>query len=526
MLSPGITITQPSAVYRRHRVDKNQHSLAWQGTGSMSRISKMFGDQRNGRINMTQTDPPVYQAVYQADLFVNRKKEIETVTKALENIARGDAEQVRTIVFQGERGLGKSWLALHLHRSVLKQTSSDPPPAYRILSLLICLTPPPERLQKGEREWYITSNDISQIESGDERHYEHLLQELLAWIAEQLDIVRTPYASLRDLSAWLAQDVRKKLESERDLIICLILDSVFEANRGFLDYLERYLIAAFAALPRVLIIMTGRGRPYLWKSPYLRIEREDQSLTPFSLEQVVEQIKKSLQKSSQESPQESPQDTLIAANLSDEEFRQLAEKLAKKVINLGGGYPLTNELLARALVHQVLGRSPKSDDLEQAINSATIDDKVLENVASRLLEVIPAQWRDELREVLNALCVLKDGFREHEMPYFLAELRDTKPEGPEYTIKAMRGLRDLLLETNLGRWQDARYVLDEAVRTVLEQLLKLQKREVWRRLHERAVNLYEDWAKRYPNSRQYLEQRAEYHRRVLAEDVGHSVSFA
>jgi len=196
------------------------------------------------------------------------------------------------------------------------------------------------------------------------------------------------------------------------------------------------------------------------------------------------------------------------------------------VINLGGGYPLTNELLARAFVHQVRDRLSKGDDLEQAINSATIDDKVLEDVASRLLEVIPAQWRDKLREVLNALCVLKDGFREHEMPYFLAELRNTKPEGPEYTIKAMRGLRDLLLETNLGRWQDARYVLDEAVRTVLEQLLKLQKREVWRRLHERAVNLYEDWAKRYPNSRQYFEQRATYHRGVLAEDVGHSVSFA
>jgi len=510
MLSPGITITQPSAVYRRHRVDKNQHSLAWQGTGSMSRISQMFGDQRNGRINMTQTDLPVYKD----DLFVNREKEIETVTKALENIARGDAEQVRTIVFRGERGLGKSWLALHLHRSAIKEKASTRIPDYRIVSFLISLTPPLKELQVGEREWYITSNDISQIESGDERHYEHLLQELLAWIAKQLDIVRSPYASLRDLSAWLAQDLRKKLESEQDLIICLILDSVFEANRGFLDDLERYLLAALAALPRVLIIMTGRGRPYLWKSPYLRLEREDQSLTPFSLEQVADQIGRSLH------------DIPEAANLSDEEFRQLAEKLAKKVINLGGGYPLTNELLARALVDQVLGRSPKSDDLEQAINSATIDNKVLEDVASRLLEVIPAQWRDKLREVLNALCVLKDGFREHEMPYFLAELRNTKPEGPEYTITAMRGLRDLLLETNLGRWQDARYVLDEAVRTVLEQLLKLQKREVWQRLHARAANLYEDWAKRYPNSRQYLEQRAEYHRRVLAEDVGHSVSFA
>ncbi len=452
---------------------------------------------------MTLIDPPGYYP----DLFVNREKEIKTVTSALQNIACGNAEQRQVIVFHSERGLGKSWLVLHLHRSAI---ASTPIQNYRIVSFLISLTPPPERLQKGEREWYIPNNDISQIASGDEQHYEHLLQNLLAWVAKQLGIVRASYASSRDLSAWLAQDVRKKLESERDLIICLILDSVFEANRGFLDYLERYLIAAFAALPRVLIIMTGRGRPYLWKSPYLRLEREDQSLTPFSLEQVAEQIRRSLR------------DISVTANLSDEAI----EQLAKKVINLGGGYPLTNELLARALVHQVLGRSPKSDDLEQAINSATIDDKVLENVASRLLEVIPAQWRDKLREVLNALCVLKDGFREHEMPYFLAELRNTKPEGPKYTIEAMRGLRDLLLETNLGRWQDARYVLDEAVRTVLEQLLKLQKREVWRRLHARAVNLYEDWAKRYPNSRQYLEQRAEYHRRVLAEDVGHSVSFA
>jgi hypothetical protein len=510
MLSPGITIMQPSAVYLRHRVDKNQRNLAWQSPSSMPRISSMFVDQGNGRISMTQTDPPVYRA----DLFVNREKEIETVTKALENIARGDAEQVRTIVFRGERGLGKSWLALYLHRSAIKEKASPRIPDYRIVSFLISLTPPPKdkEFQVGEREWYITSNDISQIESGDERHYEHLLQELLAWIAEQLDIVRTPYASLRDLSAWLAQDLRKKLESEQDLIICLILDSVFEANRSFLDYLERYLLAAFAALPRVLIIMTGRGRPYLWKSPYLRLEREDQLLTPFSLEQVAEQIRRSLR------------DISVTANLSDEAI----EQLAKKVINLGGGYPLTNELLARALVDQVLGRSPKSDDLEQAINSATIDDKVLADIASRLLEVIPEKWRDRLLEVLNALCVLKDGFREHEMPYFLAELRNTKPEGPEYTITAMRGLRDLLLETNLGRWQDTRYVLDEAVRTVLEQLLKSQKREVWQRLHARAVNLYEDWAKRYPNSRQYLEQRAEYHRGVLAEtkDGGHSVSFA
>ena len=67
---------------------------------------------------MAQTDPPAYCSA----LFVNRENEIKAVTNALQNIARGDSEQMRTIVFRGERGLGKSWLALHLHRSsVLKK---------------------------------------------------------------------------------------------------------------------------------------------------------------------------------------------------------------------------------------------------------------------------------------------------------------------------------------------------------------------------------------------------------------------
>jgi Cdc6-like AAA superfamily ATPase len=76
---------------------------------------------------MSLTDPPVYRP----DLFVNRENEIKAVTNALQNIARGDSEQMRTIVFRGERGLGKSWLALHLHRSVLKDEAL---PNYRIVS--------------------------------------------------------------------------------------------------------------------------------------------------------------------------------------------------------------------------------------------------------------------------------------------------------------------------------------------------------------------------------------------------------
>ena len=454
---------------------------------------------------MSLTDPPVYRP----DLFVNREQEIETVNRALQNIARGggDAEQVRTIVFRGERGLGKSWLALHLHRSVLKDEAL---PNYRIVSLFVRLAPLPEGLTVDKQEWHITDDDASRIAEGDERHYELLLQKLVAWVAEQLGIVRAPYAPVRDLSAWLAQDVKKKLESERNLVICLILDSVFETNWNFLDHLERYLLAAFAALPRVLIVMTGRGRPYLWKSPYLRTEREDQSLTPFSVGQVAEQIRRSLSNAPDLSP--------AVAGLSNEALK----RLARRVIDLGGGYPLTNELLAGAFVRQALDRLPEGGSLEQALDRETIDARVLEDVADRLLEVVPGDRRHRLDEIFNALCVLKDGFRENEMPYLLAALRHTQPEGAEYTIAAMRVLRDRLLETSLVRWQDKRYVLDEAVRTVLEQYLKLQRPDVWQRLHACAADLYATWAQKYPGSRGYFEPRANYHRSVLEENVGHS----
>jgi len=457
---------------------------------------------------MALTNPPVYRP----DLFVNREQEIETVNRALQNIARGggDAEQVRTIVFRGERGLGKSWLALHLHRSVLREEAPRMLPDYRIVSLFVSLSPPPEGLTVDEREWHITHDDAHRIAGEDETHYEALLQKLVAWVAEQLGIVRAPYAPVRDLSAWLAQDVKHKLESEPHLVICLILDSVFETNWNFLDHLERYLLAAFAALPRVLIVMTGRGRPYLWKSPYLRTERDEQSLTPFSVEQVVEQIRRSLSNAPDRPP--------AVADLSDEALTRLAQR----VIDLGGGYPLTNELLASAFVRQALDRMPEGENLEQALDRETISADVLDAVARRLLEVIPEERRDRLREAFDALCVLKDGFRENEMPYLLAALRNTQPEGSAYTIAAMRELRDRLIETNLVRWQDKRYVLDEAVRIVLERHLKLQRHNVWRRLHEHAADLYETWAQKYPGSRGYFEPRANYHRSVLEENVGHS----
>ncbi len=453
---------------------------------------------------MTLPESPAYRP----ELFVNRETEIKHVTDALRGIADGKTEHARTIIFRGERGLGKSWLAFHLHRHVLSEEAPRLLPQRRIVSFLINLTPPVNVI--GETapagEWHITRDEVALVANGDEQKFEPVLRRLLNWLTERLGVVRAPFAPVRDLSAWLAMDVKQKLEKESSLLLCLLFDSVFEANHTFLDALERHVLATLAALPRVLIVMTGRGRPYLWKSPYLRTEHEEQPLQPFRLEQVVDQIRRSLRDAS----------GLPATvnQLSDDALTRLAQQ----VIETGGGYPLTNHLLALALVRRALDRLPddqrnNAERLADALDQTLIDVEILEQVADRLLEVVPADDRRTLREAFEALCVLKDGFRENEMPHLLAVRRNGKPEGPEYELPAVRKLRDRLLETNLVRWQDKRYALDEAVRAVLETYLKLAHPNVWKRLHERAAALYQEWGDKYKSA--HYRDRAAFHAGVL-----------
>lgn len=456
---------------------------------------------------MTLPGPPAYSP----GLFVNREAEIRRVTETLQGIAYGKAEHAPTIVFRGERGLGKSWLAIHLHRYVLREEAPRRLPQHRIVSFLINLTPPFDPAIDTiapEGEWHITREEALLVAGGDEQKCEPVLRRMLNWLAEQLHVVRAPFAPVRDLSAWFAQDVKQELERESNLLICLILDSVFETDQVFLDVLERHVLAALAALPRVLIVMTGRGRPYLWKSPYLRTEKDEQPLIPFAVEQVAEQIRRSFR--------ETPDLPETVNRLSEEAMIRLAEQ----VITLGGGYPLTNYLLADALVRRALDTLPdhqRNDArrLESALKATHIDAEILEQVADRLLEVVPVDDRSSLREAFEALCVLRDGFRENEMPYLLAARRNQAPEGSAYALPAMRKLRDRLLDTHLMRWQDKRYMLDEAVRAVLEAFLKRAHREIWKRLHECAATLYQEWGNAYRSA--YYRERATFHIAALKE---------
>lgn len=456
---------------------------------------------------MSLPSPPPYQP----DHFVNRRDEIDLVVETLHDVSRGDTERPRTIVFRGERGLGKSWLAFHLKREELKPTGEFSDLTTLLIGLAHKPDDAPSRAADNKTEWHISAADAEIIRPGmreSSESFEPIVRDILLWFVDALEIKRTSNAPLRDISAWLAQDIERWLKKEPERLLCLIVDSVFDADWGFLDAFERYLLGALAALPRVVIIITGRGRNYQWNSPYLRAEREPRDLVPFVEEQVIDQIDRELR----------------AASATRDLYRSLSalqrQRMAREIISLGGGYPLTNYLLAAAILQRMqedgaAGVMSVAERFEAALSHARKNTALLENVAKRLLEVIPEKEWQELRPVFEALCVLQDGFREGEIAPLLAARKDEPPSGRQYELTAIREWRDRLVATNLVGWKDKRYVMDGAVRAILESSLEARNDKTWLRLHRSAATLFTEWSQKYRSAQAYYAQRAQYHQEKI-----------
>jgi hypothetical protein len=91
-------------------------------------------------------------------------------------------------------------------------------------------------------------------------------------------------------------------------------------------------------------------------------------------------------------------------------------------------------------------------------------------------------------------------------------------KGAEVAWRDATELRNRLLSHGLVKWDDATggWVLDECLRSALEDLLKMKDRAAWERLQRAALALYEDWAKRYPPTAEIWNKEAAYHEQALA----------
>lgn len=411
--------------------------------------------------------PPPARLLFQEDKFLaaTRAKDIALVEKV---IARVDQpNQPRTIVIREEIGSGKTWLVFYLKRRAL----ADNP---NVIPLLILFTAKPDEFQSEPGEYFIDPGQLNPDKSPEE--IEAVLAALLQWLAAQVGAETAPGSSLDRQIKLLVNGVEKNFHER---VLVLLLDSIFEIHWEILPRLEA-LLAPLAALPHVVMVLTGRGRLYPWESPFLRAnvapfqDWEDEyfePLPPFEPNEIKQQLDKQL-----------PNHTLSWAKI--EEIKQL-----------GGGYPWSNYLLGLKL--------NENKDKGAALKYAT----------EQLLPIEDPQALSKVRDDLSALSVLQ-GFRETEMPdMWIAFKGEGDPEA--ITKPEIRERRDLILDYYLMQWREGRYVIDKPIRLILDNNLKYNDTPTWQRLHCTAQALYNSWADEFAKYREQYRDRAQYHQQAL-----------
>ena len=389
---------------------------------------------------------------YASKLFVNRTAEIGLVEGYVKQMKGEEVNIPRTVVFQGERGSGKTWLSLHLKRSVLSELP-------QVDVLLLGLSLPAEDLREAQTiedgEW-----NVAQLSDDVRNDPDRSCKEIFLWITKQMHFDFRLDSDVEQLGSFVVNNLADHLSHH---YLVLILDSVFEAEWAFLEKFERYFLAPLAAQSHVLIIMTGRGMLYPWVSPYLRVRVREERLGPFNNEDSVKQIQLQVPES---------------------------KVSIDRILQVGGGYPIANIYLAK-----------RGDDPD-----------ALNEVIDLLLSVIPLHQREKIRQYFEALCVL-EGFRDDEIKEMLGEYLS---EGAPKDTTQVRVIRDQLVSTHLVQWKDGRYVIDEIVRKVLENyLMQTSEQDKWARLHKHANQLYKGWAQKYLRFKEYYDQRAQYHEVIL-----------
>jgi hypothetical protein len=288
---------------------------------------------------------------------------------------------------------------------------------------------------------------------------------ILDWFAEELfpDLSKISGASLATLSRTVMEAAHRLLQEQ---VLVVFLDHAHEADWALLGLLEDYLLGPLAIEPNTLILLSGRGRLYRWKTPELGLKAKFIVLKPFTEDQTGEQFIKQ---------------ELNVANL-------------QKIYQITGGNPLGNLILG------------KYDNFQAGLS----------HLASTILEVVPEEQRDNLREYMEALCVLRviDAYR---IPKLLATYKqDPKLEDMDYN-EANRVL-DQIKNAGFARYDNTLhgFVMDQLVRTIFESYIKETELKTWKRLHEAAIDLYQYWLLRYPKGRQAWQDEIDYHQKALS----------
>lgn len=381
----------------------------------------------------------IQSSPYDSKKFINREKEIDQILSLL----RQSHPRVRTVVVDGDRGAGKTWLSLHLHRTVFKKEIKG------LTSWLFSLCSPGAN--------YRPAGDISQSNEHFIRENEQIeIDNFLAAVISSLSIELPPNPVIPEK----VDAIRRYVQSHVDERFVLILDSAYESDWRLLEQLEAHFLGNLLTLSNFFVIVTGRGRPYPWKIPYL-IEAVHFGLGKFSVGQIEKQI---------------------------DRFGLSSSLSVKEIYEIGEGWPLFTEHLARA--------RDRVDALD---------------IAARILfAVVPVQEREQVRKYFEALSPL-EGFGETEAALMVGTYEQSGGQDGRAICRKMN-------ETRLISWKNGRYEMNEPVKKILRQYLPLKIPETWVRLQCKAYRHFETQAndRSMARFRSFFEEQMRVHANALS----------
>ena len=399
---------------------------------------------------------------YSERYFVDREEQLYPIIDKVYSLLQGKPVRRRTTALYGPRGSGKSWLICKLCQLLADEFQN------RVIVLYLVL---------GKQDVVLEENiDCLHVHPEDmENQPDQAVRQVLRGICERLEIGVSSDLALDTMSTHIAERYRQK-----NCPLVILVDGVDEVPPAFLRQFEAYLLAPLVKEPYVMVVLGGRTRDprprggYTWKMPELKLYSDEYILDPFDEGWTREQL----------------------ARLEDD--YQVTQIAAPEAMKVGGGYPLNNAVLA----WYIEGDPPMWRDKPAALRGCA--DILLENIDERL------------RDHFWALCVLR-AFDEDRMSPPLAVWFDGGEAAWDY--QRCRRIREDMVATRLVRWRGEQgYVMDEAVRAVLENTLWENNRERWRVLHQAACGLYAKWVECYPKAKSRWQPEVEYHEMRLQQE--------
>jgi Cdc6-like AAA superfamily ATPase len=356
--------------------------------------------------------------VYRSEHFVGRHEELRKIQKLVDALTQGERPRDRVLAFVGEVGTGKTWLMR------------------RIKDLLI------------DAKVRVLSVDLLEYLDEPASSIVEILKEMNRQLTGS-EIVRG--SNPVEVSRHVMESIQKYAENE---MIALLLDHVYETDWDLLTYVDQYLLSPFAPLPRTLIVLTGRGRPYPWKTPEVPFQKPsqlkhfDEKLTQLQVEKQIPDPK--------------------------------VEK--ERVYVYSSGFPMQNYFLARLGFPQ---------GLEVSLN--------------HIFKPVHEDERLRVREYLESLCVL-DSFDEEKLAWMIGEYT-----GQQLSHLQAREIREKLVRYGFAKWAEeaSGYVMDESVRLTVGNLLQHGNPKEWVRLHSAADSYIKNLRAQYEHFP--VEQTVSHH---------------